>query len=71
MRGKERQGMRTVTNVVKPGTAERLANAKKRIAAEAAGRRAVKANPATARTVARAAEASRKAKCARRNGRGI
>ena len=63
--------MRTVTNVVKPGTAERLANAKKRIAAAAGGRRAVKANPAAARTVALAAVASRRSKCARRHGRGI
>ena len=57
--------MRVVTNVVDPAKRERLANAKRRLAlhetARAAGRKAVAA----------AMAANRKAKCARRNGRGI
>ena len=67
--------MRTVTNVVKPGTAERLANAKKRVAAQAQARansrKRESANPAAARMVAAAIAANRRAKCARRHGRGI
>jgi len=63
--------MRIATNVVKPGTAERLANARKRLAAgkrRGANSKGSKANPATTRTVAAAIMASQRA---RRNGRGI
>ena len=48
-----------VTNVVRPENAERLANAKKRIAA--AKRRTHSTNPATARTVAAAIAANKRA----------
>ena len=57
--------MRVVTNIVDPKHRERLANAKRRIAETR--RRGAANSP----TVARAIEASRKAKCARRNRRGI
>lgn len=48
-----------ILNVVKPENAERLANAKKRISA--AKRRTYNTNPATARTVAAAIAANKRA----------
>ena len=55
----------TVTNIVKPGTADRLANAKRRLALREA------ANAAGRKAVAAAMAANRRGKCALRHGRGI
>lgn len=65
--------MRTVTNVVKPGTAERLANARKRVAAQARAnsRKRGTENPAEARACRAAMTANHKATRNGRFGRGI